>query len=144
MVTRRLLVRIVTEIKTIMVERGLSSRQLAELCNENGYDKVTRSKILRAFYVESNKQFFLNNTDDTIEGVLSTLGFTGDDVLHRILEEDKEDPNPFKNSGLPEEVINFIQTKEAEPYLQLAYAQYKNMKIKKEMQRLQEKISQNN
>ena len=144
MVTRRLLIRIVTEIKTIMVERGLSSRQLAELCNEKGYDKVTRSKILRAFYVENKKQFFLNNTDDTIEGVLATLGFTGDDVLHRILEDDKEDTNPFKNSGLSEEVIEFIQNKEAEPYLRLAYAQYQNKKVQAELERLQKEINQNN
>lgn len=140
MVTRRLLVRIVEEIRRVFGERGISSRELSELCGKHGYDKITRSKILRAFYVEEGRQFFLNNTDDTIEGVLDVLGVTGDDILERILKEDNDPTKEIPGTNLPQEVIEFIKTKEAEPYLKLAYAQYKTQQNKKELERLQQEI----
>lgn len=140
MVTKRLLLRIVSEIKTIMEEKGLSSRELSEMCNKAGYDAVTRSKILRAFYITEGRQFFLNNTDDTIEAVLSTLGYTGDDVLKRILDKDNDLTNVFHETDLPQEVINFIRSKEAEPYLKLAYAQYQNVEAKKKLEELKKQI----
>lgn len=144
MVTKRLLIRIVSEIKKIMSERKMSSRELAELCEKKGFTGVTRSKILRAFYVEDGRQFFLNNTDDTIEAALTVLGYTGDDVLKRILDEDNDIINVHVTSNLPQEIVNFIRSTEAEPYLKLAYAQYKNVKAQEELKMLQEKILQQN
>ena len=140
MVTRRLLVRIVTEIRKIMTERGISSRELADLCAKKGFNTVTRSKILRAFYVTEGRQFFLNNTDDTIEAALTVLGYTGDDLLKRIFEKDENIVYVQNETELPQEVINFIRTKEAEPYLKLAYAQYKNMLAQKELENIQREI----
>lgn len=140
MVTRRLLIRIVSEIRKIMQEKELSSRQLSEMCEKKGYPGATRSKILRAFYITDGRQNFLNNTDDTIEATLDTLGYTGDDILNRILDEDNDIINVFHQTGLPQEVINFIRKPEAEPYLRLAYAQYKNNMAKKEMEEIQNLI----
>ena len=140
MVTRRLLIRIVSEVRKIMQEKELSSRQLSEMCDKKGYHGVTRSKILRAFYVTDNRQNFLNNTDDTIEATLDTLGYTGDDILNRILDEDNDIINVFHQTELQQEVINFIRKPEAEPYLRLAYAQYKNNMAKKEMEEIQNMI----
>lgn len=142
MVTRRLLIRIAKEIRQIMEEKGLSSRQLSEMCEKKGYKDVTRSKILRAFYVDEGRQFFLNNTDDTIEGVLDTLGYTGDDILKRILDKDNDIVNIFHQTELPQEVINFLRSKEAEPYIRLAFAQYKSDKIKKELEVLRKQLQE--
>lgn len=139
MVTKRLMLRIVKEIKKIMEEQRLSSRKLTDLCNQTGH-KTTRSKILRAFYTDEGKQFFLNNTDDTIEAVLSTLNLSGDDILKRILDEDNNITHIVSQTELPQEIINFIRTKEAEPYLKLAYAQYKKAEAQKEVERIQNEI----
>ena len=136
MVTNRLLVRIVTEIRKIMIERGVSSRQLEKMCNNLGYP-VTRSKILRAFSVENAKQSFLNNTDDTIEATLIAFGCTGEDILNRILHEDDLFNFDPLQSHLSDDLIAFVNSPEAVPYLKLAYAQYKAKLAKKEIEDLQ-------
>ncbi len=137
-VTRRLLLRIVTEIKTLMEEKELSSRELAEMCNEKGFEGVTRSKILRAFYTGENRQFFLNNTDDTIEAVLTTLGYTGEDILDRILQKDNEVNDVVERT--PVEIINFVKDKKSIPYLKMAYAEYKLNGAREEYERLKKQI----
>lgn len=139
MVTRRLLLRIVTEIKTLMEEKELSSRELAEMCNKRGFEGVTRSKILRAFYTGENRQFFLNNTDDTIEAVLTTLGYTGEDILDRILRKDNKVNDVVERT--PVEIIDFVRDKKSIPYLKMAYAEYKLNGAREEYERLKEQIA---
>ncbi len=142
MVTSRLLIRIMSEIKSIMEEKELSSRELSYMCEKKGHPEVTRSKILRAFYVGEGKQNFLNSTDDTIEGVLDALGYTGEDILMRILKKDcdpKEVPEE-PQSNFPEEIIDFISKDEALPYLELSYAQYNKVRAEQEYERKMKEI----
>lgn len=140
----RLLLRVVSEIRQIMLEKRLSSRELEEACKKKGFKKVTRSKIIRAFYIEEGRQFFLNNTDDTIEGVLAATGYTGNDILKRLLNEGNRNFVRDGEGTLPREISDWAKTKEAEPYLKLAYAQYKRAQADKEYERLRKELLEPN
>ena len=137
----RILLRIMDEIRRVMIEKRLSSRELSERCQKLGYTKVTRSKIIRALYLSPGRQYFLNNTDDTIEGVLAALGYTGDDILKRVLATEERLKIRRSEDTLPKEIADFIKTKEAEPYLKLAYAQYKKVQAQRELERLQKELA---
>lgn len=139
MITRRLLVRIVTEIKKIMDEKDVSSRELEDMCKKNGFPTVTRSKILRAFYVGNGKQFFLNSTDTTIEAVLTSLGYTGDDVIDRIV---KTDNHVEVSCNVSNEIREFVQNQEAVPYLKMAYTQFKLNQAKIEFEKIRNEMQE--
>ena len=114
---RRPMERILNEISNILTARGYSIRKLEEKLSDMGYD-VNRGKIYRTFYDAKGTRVFLEGYDDTIEIVLKALDLTSDDIIRRCLGEDRE-MNPYDK-----EVINFLSTPEAMPYLRLAYAQY--------------------
>lgn len=134
----RLMIRIVSEIKKIMDEKHLSSRDLEAICEKHGFKGVTRSKIIRAFYTGEGRQFFLNSTDDTINAVLTSLGYTGDDILKRLLYGNLELANG--DGTFNKELREFLKNDNFIPYLKLAYAQCKADETKKELEKIQEQL----
>lgn len=131
---RRPMERILNEISSILSARGYSIRKLEEKLHDIGYD-VNRGKIYRTFYDARGTRVFLEGYDDTIEVVLKALDLSSDDIIRRCLGEERE-MTPHDR-----EIVNFLSTPEAMPYLRLAYAQYQAMKSTMELYKEKDKAS---
>ena len=130
--TRRPILEVVREISRRLKLRGYSIRRVEADLKKIGITNINRGKIIRLFYVsEKNNQDFLNNADDTIEAVLTLLDLTSQDIYQTLLEQ---------CTDYNTEMIDFIQTPEAVPYLKQAYNQYKADKLESEIKQLQEQI----
>lgn len=130
--TRRPILEVVREISRRLKLKGYSIRRVEADLKKIGITNINRGKIIRLFYVsEKNNQDFLNNADDTIEAVLTLLDLTSQDIYQTLLEQCTE---------YDTEMINFIQSPEATPYLKQAYNQYKADKLEGEIKQLQEQI----
>ena len=130
--TRRPILEVVREISRRLKLRGYSIRRFEADLKKIGITNINRGKIIRLFYVsEKNNQDFLNNADDTIEAVLTLLDLTSQDIYQTLLEQ---------CTDYNTEMIDFIQTPEAVPYLKQAYNQYKADKLESEIKQLQEQI----
>ena len=120
MFNRRPLMLIIKEIESRIKEKEYSVRSLEYELDKRGYKNINRGRIFRTFYTKEGAQAFLNGADDTIEGVLTVLGTTSEDLMRDIIcKEESKYPEEIR------EIMEFIKKPEALPYLKLAYAQYK-------------------
>ena len=128
---RRPLLDIVKEISRRLKLQNYSVRRLETDLKNIGVE-INRGKLLRLFYnSEKNNQDFLNNTDDTIEAVLSLLELTNKDIYKSLLG---------KSLNYDTEFSNFINDPEAKPFLNEAFNKYKANKLEEQVKELQRQI----
>ena len=131
MYNRRPIMDIMSLIHSIIKEKGYSARSMSESMEALGFES-NRGKIDRAFYSGKDKQVYIQNLDDTIEGVLAVFGMTAEDLYEILLKKERESiPDELQ------EIVAFTRKPEAIPYLKLAYAQYKAKKASQEVERMQ-------
>ena len=135
MFNRKPLMSIIKEIERLIKEKKYTIRSLEQELDRAGYDEITRGKIYRTFYTKDGRQFFLNSADETIEAVLTVLGITSEDVMRNIIHEDD-----MVYTGELKEIMDWVHRPEAEPYLKLAYAQYKTHLMAQEVERMQKAL----
>jgi len=135
---RKPLMTIIKEIERIIKEKKYTVRSLEQELDRAGYDEITRGKIYRTFYTKDGRQFFLNSADETIEAVLTVLGLTSEDIMRNIVNKDNS-----IYTGELKEIMDWANKPEAEPYLKLAYAQYKKKLMELEVERIQKALGVN-
>lgn len=136
MFNRRPLMLIIKEIENKIKEKEFSVRSLEYELDKRGYKEINRGRIYRTFYIKEGAQSFLNGTDDTIEGVLTVLGITSEDLMRDIIRREESNyPEDVK------EIMEFVRKPEAIPYLKLAYAQYRAKQAALEVERIEKELS---